>query len=35
VADENGNLWLASEYIPGGTRTTLANWGTFISRVSP
>jgi hypothetical protein len=35
VADENGNLWLAGEYIPGGPRTTLANWGTFISRIRP
>ena len=35
VADEHGNLWLAAEYIPGGPRTVNANWGTFISRVSP
>ena len=35
VADERGNLWVAAEYIPGGTRTTLADWGTFIGRVSP
>ena len=35
VADEHGNLWLAAEYIPGGPRTSLANWGTFVGRVNP
>jgi hypothetical protein len=35
VADEHGNLWLASEYIPGGARTVNANWGTFVSRINP
>lgn len=35
VADGSGNIWMAAEYIPGGTRTLLANWGTFISRVNP
>jgi hypothetical protein len=35
VADENGNIWLAAEYIPNSPRTSLANWGTFISRVNP
>ncbi len=34
VTDTQGNVWMAAEYIPGGTRTLLANWGTFISRVS-
>lgn len=32
----NGNLWLASEYIPNETarpRTTYTNWGTFISHI--
>ena len=33
VADEHGNLWFATEYIPGGPRTLLANWGTFIGRI--
>jgi hypothetical protein len=47
VADEQGNIWIASEYIGqtctfaqfsadttcGGTRSLLANWGTFIARV--
>lgn len=27
------SVWLATEYIPGTTRTVLANWGTFISNV--
>ncbi len=35
VADEHGNLWMATEYIPNLPRTTLANWGTFIARVNP
>ena len=35
VADATGNIWMAAEYIPGGTRTLLANWGTFISTVTP
>ena len=49
VADENGNVWIANEYIGqsctldqfaadttcGGTRSLLANWGTFIGRVPP
>ena len=34
VADEHGNLWFATEYIPGGPRTLLANWGTFIGRIA-
>jgi hypothetical protein len=35
VADASGNIWLAQEYIPGGARTALANWGTFVSQVRP
>jgi hypothetical protein len=35
VADSNGDVWIAAEYIPGGPRTLLANWGTFIGRVTP
>jgi len=35
VAAADGSIWLAVEYIPGGTRTVLANWGTFISRIVP
>lgn len=33
VADADGVIWFANEYIPGGKRTLLANWGTFIGRV--
>jgi hypothetical protein len=33
VADSDGSIWLGVEYIPGGPRTLLANWGTFVSRV--
>lgn len=35
VADEDGHIWLANEMIPNAPRTLLANWGTFIVRVSP
>ncbi len=35
VADENGKIWIATEYIPPLPRTVLANWGTFIGQVSP
>lgn len=35
VADSDGNLWIAAEYIPGGPRTVNADWGTFVGRVSP
>ncbi|MEO7019192.1 MAG: hypothetical protein ABI234_03475 [Ktedonobacteraceae bacterium] len=35
VASPDGeHIWLATEYIPGTTRTVLANWGTFISSVN-
>jgi hypothetical protein len=33
VADADGSIWIATEYIPGGPRSILANWGTFIGRV--
>jgi len=35
VADENGSIWIATEYIPALPRTALANWGTFVGQVSP
>ena len=35
AVDEHGSIWLASEYIPGGPRTLLANWGTFIAQIAP
>lgn len=33
VADGN-NIWFADEFIPNLPRTQLANWGTFVSRVT-
>ncbi len=35
VADTSGRIWMATEYIPNAPRTELANWGTFIARVTP
>ncbi len=35
VADADGNIWFANEYIPNLPRATLANWGTYIARVVP
>jgi hypothetical protein len=35
VADADGRIWFADEYIPDAPRTTLANWGTFIGNVMP
>ncbi len=35
VADLNGNIWMAAEYIPKAPRTLFANWGTFVSEVTP
>jgi len=35
AVDEHGSVWLAAEYIPGGARTLLANWGTFIGQIAP
>ena len=35
TADERGSIWIASEYIPSGPRTLLANWGTFIAQIAP
>ncbi len=35
VADTTGRVWMAAEYIPGGPRTLFANWGTFVSHVTP
>jgi hypothetical protein len=34
-ADEHGNLWMATEYIPNAPRTLFANWGTRVMMVSP
>jgi hypothetical protein len=35
AADESGNLWLATEFIPNAPRSLLANWGTFVMRIVP
>ena len=35
VADPNGRIWMAAEYIPRAPRTPLANWGTFVWHVHP
>jgi hypothetical protein len=35
VAGPDGSIWMAAEYIPNAPRTLLANWGTFINRVTP
>ncbi len=35
VADENGAIWLGNEMIPNAPRSVLANWGTFITKVTP
>ena len=35
TVDEHGSIWMASEYIPSGPRTLLANWGTFIAQIAP
>ena len=34
VAGPDGKVWFAAEFIPGGPRTTFANWGTFVGSVS-
>ena len=35
VADADGSIWMAAEFIPDRPRTVLANWGTFVSKVAP
>lgn len=35
AVDATGNIWLGAEYIPNAPRSLPANWGTFISRVTP
>lgn len=37
VADSSGKVWIATEYVPGtfGFPSFVANWGTFMARVSP
>lgn len=35
VAHERGAIWLGNEMIPNAPRSVLANWGTFITKVTP
>ncbi|HET7387530.1 MAG TPA: hypothetical protein VFJ19_12785 [Nocardioidaceae bacterium] len=37
VADGSGNVWVATEYIPGtfGYPEFIANWGTYLAQVAP
>lgn len=35
VADVDGSIWFANEFIPDTPRTALANWGTFIAQFKP
>jgi hypothetical protein len=35
VADVDGTIWFANEYIPNAPRSQLANWGTFIGNIKP
>jgi len=34
-ATSDGSIWMVTEYIPGGPRSTGANWGTYIARFVP
>jgi hypothetical protein len=34
-AAADGSIWMVTEYIPGGPRTTGANWGTYIAKFVP
>jgi len=35
VADADGSIWLAAEYIPNAPRDIFANWGSFVMHVTP
>jgi hypothetical protein len=35
VADVDGSIWLATEYIPNAARDIFANWGSFVMHVTP
>ncbi len=35
VADSDGSIWMATEYIPNMPRTQFANWGTFLIMYMP
>jgi hypothetical protein len=34
-ADDQGRIWMATEYIPDLPRAETANWGTFVGRLAP
>ena len=33
--DEDGSIWMATEYSPDGARSAFANWSTYITRLEP
>ena len=33
VADVDGSIWMAAEWIPNTPRSPIANWGTFIGKI--
>ncbi len=35
AVSDGSTVWMAAEYTPGGQRTTLANWGTFVFKLNP
>jgi hypothetical protein len=35
ATDEHGDVWFATEFIPAAPRSLLANWGTFVGKVTP
>lgn len=35
AAAPDGSIWISTEYIGSGPRTSLTNWGSYISRVIP
>jgi hypothetical protein len=34
-AAADGSIWMVTEYIPGGPRSTGANWGTYVAQYVP
>lgn len=35
VVAADGSIWTATEYIPNALRTSLANWGTYVTQYKP
>ncbi len=35
AVDDDGSIWMATEYVPDLARTSLANWSTYITRYAP